>query len=495
VRYLFIYIFSSTQRIKEMAGTKKSRFTSMTNITVIVAVAALCLAPVAQAADESGGAAHGAGMTFLWIVIILLAARFSALVERLGQPPVLGELLVGVILGNLTLLGINLFEPIKTEPIINFLAQLGVVILLFQVGLESNIQEMRRVGIRAFLVACVGVVAPFFLALVMVGPLLLPGLSFNTYLFLGATLTATSVGITARVFRDLGKLQTSEAQIVLGAAVIDDVLGLIILAVVSAIVTEGTVSLGSVSWITLKAVLFLAGAIVIGQILAPRLGMLFSKIHTGISMKFSLAICFGLTLAFLAEQIGLAPIVGAFAAGLVLDPVHFRYFENPKFADDIRESISDAEPGVKERVSSVIERHTDRHVEDIIEPLGHFLAPIFFVITGMNVRLETLFNLPVLLVALGLTAAAFAGKIVSGLVAGNVRKSIVGWGMVPRGEVGLIFAATGIAIGVISDEVFSIIVIMVILTTLLTPPILTFLLKRDNTLTLVVGAPVISPEG
>jgi Kef-type K+ transport system membrane component KefB len=428
-------------------------------------------------------------------VIILLAARFSALVERLGQPPVLGELLVGVILGNLALLGINFFEPIKTEAIINFLAQLGVVILLFQVGLESNIQEMRRVGIRALLVACVGVIVPFFLALVVVGPLLLPGLPFNAYLFLGATLTATSVGITARVFRDLGKLQTSEAQIVLGAAVIDDVLGLIILAVVSAIVTEGSISLSSVSWITLKAILFLAGAVVIGQLSAPRLGMLFSKIHTGISMKFSLAICFGLFIAFLAEQIGLAPIVGAFAAGLVLDPVHFRYFEDPKFADDIRESISEAEPGLKERVSTVIERHTDRHIEDIIEPLGHFLAPIFFVITGMNVRLETLFNLPILLVALGVTAAAFAGKIVAGLVAGKVRKSIVGWGMVPRGEVGLIFAATGRAIGVVSDEVFSIIVIMVILTTLLTPPILTFLLKRGDALAVPAGTPLLSSEG
>jgi Kef-type K+ transport system membrane component KefB len=478
-----------------MTGTKRSGFTGITTIILIVAAAAFCLVPIAQAADEGGGAAHGVGMTFLWIVIILLAARFSALVERLGQPPVLGELLVGVILGNLALLGINFFEPIKTEAIINFLAQLGVVILLFQVGLESNIQEMRRVGIRALLVACVGVIVPFFLALVVVGPLLLPGLPFNAYLFLGATLTATSVGITARVFRDLGKLQTSEAQMVLGAAVIDDVLGLIILAVVSAIVTEGSISLSSVSWITLKAILFLAGAVVIGQLSAPRLGMLFSKIHTGISMKFSLAICFGLFIAFLAEQIGLAPIVGAFAAGLVLDPVHFRYFEDPKFADDIRESISEAEPGLKERVSTVIERHTDRHIEDIIEPLGHFLAPIFFVITGMNVRLETLFNLPILLVALGVTAAAFAGKIVAGLVAGKVRKSIVGWGMVPRGEVGLIFAATGRAIGVVSDEVFSIIVIMVILTTLLTPPILTFLLKRGDALAVPAGTPLLSSEG
>jgi Kef-type K+ transport system membrane component KefB len=477
-----------------MTGTKRSGLTWTTKIIMIIAFAALSLVPIAQAADEGGGVSHGVGMTFLWIVIILLAARFSALVEHFGQPAVLGELLAGVILGNLVLLGINLFEPIKTDTIINFLAQLGVVILLFQVGLESNTQEMRRVGTRALLVACVGVVVPFFLATAVVGPLLLPDLSFNAYLFLGATLTATSVGITARVFRDLGKLQTSEAQIVLGAAVIDDVLGLIILAVVSAIVTEGTVSLGSISWITLKAILFLIGAIVIGRLLAPRLGLLFSKIHTGISMKFSLAICFGLTVAFLAEQMGLAPIVGAFAAGLVLEPVHFRDFEDPKFADDIHESIQDAGPEVKERVSTVIERHTERHIEDIIEPLGHFLAPIFFVVTGMNVRLETLFNLPILLVALGVTTAAFAGKIVAGLAAGNVNKSIVGWGMVPRGEVGLIFAATGRAIGVVSDEVFSIIVIMVILTTLLTPPILTFLLKRSDGLGLPVSTPVTSPE-
>lgn len=450
------------------------------NFIMIVAVVGLSLAPVAQAAEE-GGNAHSVGATFLWIVIILLAARVSTLVERVGQPPVLGELVMGVILGNLILLGINLFEPIKTDTIVNFLAQLGVVILLFQVGLEGNVEQMRRVGLRAFLVACVGVVLPFLLATVVVGPLLLPGLPFNTYLFLGATLTATSIGITARVFRDLGRLQTAEAQIVLGAAVIDDVLGLIILAIVSAIVTQGTVSIGSVSWITLKAILFLAGAVVLGQLLAPRLGVLFSKIHTGTGMKFTLAICFGLTVAYLAEQIGLAPIVGAFAAGLVLDPVHFRYFEDPGIADDIRESVHDADPALKERVSAVIERHADRHVEDIIEPLGYFLAPIFFVITGMNVRLETLFNLPILLVALGVTIAAFVGKIVSGLVAGDVKKSIVGWGMIPRGEVGLIFAATGRTIGVVNDEVFSIIVIMVVLSTLLPPPILTYLLRRDDT--------------
>ena len=464
----------------------------ITRIMFLLAIA-LSLAPVAQAAQE-GESGHGVGMTLLWIVVILLAAKMSGLVERFGQPPVLGELAIGVILGNLVLLGFPLFEPMKSEPFLIFLGQLGVIILLFQVGLESNIKEMSQVGLRAFLVACMGVAAPFFLGALVVGPLLLPGLSSHAYLFLGATLTATSVGITARVFRDLGKLQTPEAQIVLGAAVIDDVIGLIILAVVSAIVTVGVVSFREVGWIVAKAILFLTGAIVVGQLLAPRLGRLFSKIHTGTGMKFTLVMSFGLVTAYFAEQIGLAPIVGAFAAGLVLDPVHFSDFDDSEVIKEIRETVQKSDSSLKDQVLTVIDRHADRHIEDIIEPLGHFLVPIFFVMTGMSVRLETLFNLPILLVALGITLVALGGKLVSGLVAGPVKKWIVGWGMVPRGEVGLIFATTGKAIGIVSDEVYSVIVIMVILTTLLTPPILTYLLKRENGAGVPVSQPAASLE-
>jgi Kef-type K+ transport system membrane component KefB len=250
-----------------------------------------------------------------------------------------------------------------------------------------------------------------------------------------------------------------------------------------------------VGWIVAKALLFLAGAIVLGQLLAPRLGRLLSRIHTGTGMKFTLAMSFGLVTAYLAEQIGLAPIVGAFAAGLVLDPVHFSDFEDPVIIKEIRETVQKGDSELKAEVSTIIERHADRHIEDIIEPLGHFLVPIFFVMTGMAVRLETLFNGPILLVALGITLAAFAGKLVSGLAAGPVKKWIVGWGMAPRGEVGLIFATTGMAIGVVSDEVFSVIVIMVILTTLLTPPILTYLLKRENGAGVPVSQPAASLEG
>ncbi len=427
-------------------------------------------------------APHNIAGTFLWMAVLLLAARFASLVERIKQVSVLGELVIGVILGNLVLLGIPLFEPVKHDEIIAFLAELGVVILLFQIGLESNMQRMMAIGVRAFLVATVGVVVPFVLGTWVVGPILLPGLTPNAYLFLGATLTATSVGITARVFRDLGKLHTPEAQIVLGAAVIDDVMGLIILAVVSAIATVGSVSTLQIGWITGKALLFLVGAIMIGQFIAPQLGKAFSKIHTGVGMKFTLAISFGLLLAAAAQGIGLAPIVGAFAAGLVLDPVHFRYFKDPQIVSDMRETIHNVEPLLKQRLTEALESHAQRHIEEIIEPIGLFLVPLFFVLTGMRVRLETLFQPDILLVALGVTAVAFIGKVVSGLVAGNVRKSLVGWGMVPRGEVGLIFASMGRSLNVISDQVFSIIVIVVILTTLLTPPILTFLLRRERVL-------------
>src|SRR3989344_1210244 len=219
----------------------------------------------AHAAETSEGI-HGEisiAVTFLEIVIILLVAKVaSSLIERYGQPAVLGELLIGIVLGNLHLIGVTIFEPIKYDPNIFFLAQLGVVVLLFQVGLESNLKEMGKVGGRALLVATIGVIAPFILGTYIVGPYLMPGLSGSAYLFLGAALTATSVGITARVFKDLGKLHLPEAKIVLGAAVIDDVMGLIILAVVSAIATVGTVSGGAIGIIVLKALGFLIGSII-----------------------------------------------------------------------------------------------------------------------------------------------------------------------------------------------------------------------------------------
>lgn len=428
----------------------------------------------------AGSDAHGAyALTFLWIAIVLIVAKVSGLIERFGQPSVLGELLIGVALGNLALLGITWFEPIALDPIIIFFAELGVVILLFQIGLESNIKDLTKVGVPALSVAIVGVVAPFILGAYVVGPLLLPGLDPNTYLFLGAALTATSVGITARVFKDLGKLQLRESQIVLGAAVIDDVMGLVILAVVSAIVISGTVTTTEVGFIILKAVAFLGAAIVLGRIVAPHLGTLFSRIHTGAGMKFAVAFSIGLVFAYLAFLIGLAPIIGAFAGGLILDEVVFKRFRRPDFCEELDEIKADASPEIKQKVDKISHHYEHRHVEDLLEPVGQVFVPIFFVYTGMSVDLSTFADPSIILTALGLTAAAIIGKVIAGFAAGRgVNHWLIGFGMAPRGEVGLIFATIGLSLGVIAGGVYSVVIIMVILTTLLTPPILTQLLKK-----------------
>lgn len=442
---------------------------------------ALILAALPVTVFAAGEGAAEAAIVFLMIAVVLIAAKIAGLVEKLGQPSVLGELIMGVILGNLALLGITLFEPIKENDIILFLAQLGVVILLFQVGLESNIAQMRKVGLRAFGVAIIGVVVPFVLGTYVVGPLFLADYPFVTHLFIGAALTATSVGITARVFKDLGKIKLAAAQTVLGAAVIDDVLGLIILAVVAAIATVGAVSVGMVSLIIGKAVLFLVGAIVIGHFAAPHLGRLFAMIHTGPTMKFTLALSIALLFAYAAQQIGLAPIIGAFAAGLVLDAVHFKFFRDPEVVADVRAAVADSnDPTLKQKVDAALAPHAHRHVEDLMEPLAHFLVPIFFIVTGMSVNLAALLNPQILLTALAVTLIALFGKIIAGVAAAKGTRWLVGWGMVPRGEVGLIFASIGLGLGVLSEAVFSVIVIMVIVTTLVTPPILAHLLKKHS---------------
>ncbi len=455
----------------------------LTSAAAIIALPTLWFCtPLFAAAGAAPDSGHGAGAAqiFLWIALLILGAKVFGMIEKFGQPAVLGEILFGVLLGNLTLIGFHGLEPLRTDPMIHFLAELGVVLLLFQVGLETTVDEMRKVGIRAFLVACVGVVVPFALGTFVVGPLFFPDAGFNAYLFLGATLTATSVGITARVFQDLGKIHLPEARIVLGAAVIDDVLGLIILAVVSLVVTTGAASPVMISWITLKAFLFLAGSLVVGRMLAPVNNVLMSRFSTAPAMKLTLALATCLLFAYAAHLIELAPIVGAFAAGLVLTPFHFKHFDDPKIVQELESASARWPEPARTDLKRVLDHHKDHHAAHLVEPVAGFLVPIFFIMTGFSVRLETLFDAHALLLALGITAVAVAGKIVAGLAAGKVDKWVVGVGMVPRGEVGLIFAMMGMKLGVVSDEEFAVIVIMVMLTTILTPPALSLLINRHK---------------
>ena len=421
------------------------------------------------------------GINLLWLALILMSARlFAPLAQRIGFPAVLGELLLGVALGNLALLGFTAFEAIPRDPIIAFIAELGVIVLLLQIGLETRLADLIRVGPRAAAVGAVGIVVPFVLGTWVVGPWLLPGLSNNAYLFLGATLSATSVGITGRVFRDLGKLDTPAARIVLGAAVIDDVLGLVILAVVSSLVQAGSVSLGQVGGIIAQAVIFLAGSIWIGRMIAPHSSRWLAQLDAGPSMLFAQVLATGLFLAWLAHAIGLAPIIGAFAAGLLFEPIFLRDFDRPAIVREIEPLLPKGETGLAERLLPILKKHGGHQHEHMIEPIGYFFVPVFFVLTGMQVDLKTLADPTVLGVGAGVTAAAIAGKLAAGLAAGSSQRWLVGWGMVPRGEVGLIFAMVGKQLGVMNETMFSVIVMMVILTTLVTPPVLTALLRRPQ---------------
>lgn len=440
------------------------------------AYCAYLLLPGAHAAGP-----EGVGDNFMWLALILLAANIAArLVERVHMPGVLGELLIGIVLGNLALVGVTAFDTVKNDAIIAFVAELGVVILLFQIGLESSLEQMRQVGARAFAVAVVGIVVPFVLGAFVIGPWFLPGQQFNAYLFLGATLCATSVGITGRVFQDLGKVRTREAQIVLGAAVIDDVLGLVILAVVTSLVREGSISAWDVTLLIVEATAFLAGSIAIGRLVAPSLSGTLARVHAGVAMKLALIISVCLVMAWLAQLVGLAPIVGAFAAGLMLERVFLSDFDEPDIVRELRPLVREADDPRAISIKTVLDHHSGHHHHHLLEPLGYFFVPVFFVYTGMQVQLASFFDSATLVIALGVTLAAFLGKIVAGYAAGDVNRAIVGWGMVPRGEVGLIFAMVGNQLGVVSEQMFSVIIIMVILTTFVTPLVLMRLLRQSG---------------
>lgn len=445
-----------------------------TRRTIIALVIILGYLAVSMAFGSTGGETAGGGEgsghgsnevaeVLLGLIVILLAAKLGGdILERFKQPAVLGELIMGMVLGNLALVGVDTFEIFKHSVTLEVLAEIGVIILLFEVGLESSLKEMMSVGLASFMVATFGVIAPFILGW-GVAIWFLPEASTYVHIFIGATLTATSVGITARVLKDIGKIRTREAKIILGAAVIDDIMGLVILAVVVGIINAaetggGGISSGQVLLIVVKAVGFVVGAIVIGNFLSPKMFKAVSKLKVdGILLSISLMVCF--LLAYLADMIGLAPIVGAFAAGLILEEVHYKDFTD----------------------------RGERHIEELVRPIGIFLIPIFFVRMGMMVDLSTFGHVQILAFAGIMTFAAIIGKQVCSLAIFDktINRIAIGLGMIPRGEVGLIFAGIGAkltldGVSVVSTGTYSAVVIMVIVTTLVTPPLLKFSLLRGD---------------
>lgn len=439
---------------------------------------------------------------YLLIFFILAGAvlgRFIA--KKVKQPAVLGELIVGVIIGVvlyqfnspiITLIrnqdevnkivennlsehitwresveknvprdsdGDNLSILLQSEEFPSYnltvqaiflLSNLGVLLLLFVVGLQSSMEEMASFGGAAMSTALIGIIAPSLLGY-FVAKTLLPDHDPNFYLFVGATLCATSIGITARVLKDMNRLNLPESKIILGAAVIDDILGLIILAVVAGIISSGSIEVSTVVIILLKAILFLGTIMFIGKkYLGKQIKIYVVLDHKNARLLFPFALL--MLMAWLSDMIGLASIVGAFAAGLIIKEEYFNDALN----------------------------NSHKSVKDVIEPIEAIFAPVFFVIMGLQVDITSFADLNILGTALILTLVAIFGKLISGIFAKGMNKTIIGIGMVPRGEVGLIFASIGKGLGILDSSLFSGIVIIVILTTFVTPPALKWAFEKHD---------------
>lgn len=386
----------------------------------------------------AAGAGHDAipALLLTLVAVILGTKLLGEIAQRLGQPAVLGELVAGVLLGGSVL---GLLDP--ADSVIAALSEIGVLVLLFTIGLHTDLRALRRVGSAAVLVALVGVALPFgagYLAASALGVPPIPAL------VCGAALTATSIGISARVLSDLGRLDTRDGQVVLGAAVLDDIVGLVILAIVSQVATGGAVEGLDVARTAGVALGFVALALALGSVAIPPLFRLVERVRgSGALGLIALAFAFGL--AVLAAKVGSAMIVGAFAAGLILHPTQQRH-----------------------------------DIENAATELGHFFVPIFFAAVGAAVDLRALAEPRALLVGAALVVTGVLGKMAAGYAPVRHRgdKLLIGVAMVPRGEVGLIFAQMGLATGAITGDLFGAIMLMVLVTTLVTPPLLGMVAAR-----------------
>ncbi len=430
-------------------------------------------------------------IVLLWVTLILLFGVIGHYLSvKLNQPKVLGELLMGIIVGNISyffgfplavllressavfsimqdllaniplsdavhssihnsdkanqllivLSGPHASDLMKITYVLDVFARYGVIFLLFMVGLDSSLSDLKHTAHPALSVAILGMFAPLVLGLMTIY-LLIPDIPLTSTLFVASTLSATSVGITASVLKDMNRLQTRESNTILGAAMIDDILGLILLAVVSGLAMSGSFGFLQVISLFVWAIIFFVGVLLVCPWFV-RLVVSVSHLLDPCEAKLFLAFILAMLLAWLATTVHLAAIVGALLAGIIINDGFFSKCE-------ARHALT---------------------IKQLIMPFESIFSPLFFMLVGIHVKLEAFLNWHVLMIALGLTIAAIVGKLISGLGADRRDdRLVIGIGMLPRGEVGLIFAATGQALGIISDSLFASVILMIIITTLITP--------------------------
>jgi len=425
---------------------------------VVLGVAGLCLLAAGLILSREGSADELGRLT-LDLAIVLIAALFSGHVAVwLGQPAVLGELLAGIILGNLP--GMPSLRALGTDRYLDILSQLGMLLLLFEVGLALSVRELFAVGSTSFLVALLGSTGSLLIG-TGAARLLMPAAPPAAHVFLGAALAATSVGITARVLRDMNASRQHEAKIILGAAVVDDVLALVVLGAITAWVAPGAAGASpvvSIFSLVMKTAGFLIFSLAMGAWLTPTWFRHAARLRTRGAL-LAAGLCFCFLLSWAASAIGLAALVGAFAAGLVLEDTH----------------------------SEIFVQRGERSLDELLQPMISFLVPVFFVLVGIRTNVAILAHPTLLAVPLVLTLAAVLGKLAcaGGVWTPGVNRLTVALGMLPRGEVTLVFAALGSTLRVgdvplLDERGYIGLVTVVLLTTLLTPPALKWSLRTRD---------------
>lgn len=421
------------------------------------------------------------GISLLAVGIIVAAIAAGELCKRIGLAPVFGQILFGTLVAGF----FSGSSMVLDEHAVSVIANIGINLLMFKIGLETNPHEMLKVGVRSLVIAVIGVVVPFVFGAYVIGPWLFPGASKLAHVFIGAALTATSVSIPVDILSSFGKANSRLGRTVTGAAVIDDILGLLILAVVQAAATgnsgQSFTDSGAL-WIMLISIGFVVGSIVVGMKFHVSVGRLFAKISSGENMKIAFALGIGFSLAALASKVGLAEFVGAYCAGLFLTEVAFKDFAVPRFTEELEHVLAQEKVELNGKFIELKKTMVEKHVEEILMSFIAIATPVFFVTSGMKLDMWVLFKKESLFAILICSVLACAGKVVAGLAAVKGERLAVGISMIPRGEVGLIFAAIGQQVGVMTPEIFSMVMGTILVSTLITPLLLGRVLKRQVSL-------------
>ncbi|MBP9743027.1 MAG: cation:proton antiporter [Burkholderiales bacterium] len=418
----------------------------------------------------------------LWLVIMIFLSRSFSIVKKFGLPVVVGEILSGVFLGQLHNLGINLFQDTQSNMVVRFLAALGAIILMFEIGLESKLHDLKRNFKSGIKLAISGTIFTF-IAGFLIAKWLIPNANLSLELLIGVITAATATGISAKTFKELGILQSKEVKIVLVASILDELISILFFGIISGMIIDAEFNLFNFSITLFQVTTFFVFAAIFGNWITPLLTNWSTKIHAGINMKIGVLLIICFLFSWVAHILGLATVIGAFVAGLILDQVYFKSFSKSNFFTRVRTLTTKVEnQHLRDQFEQLIEHEEEKSLEELLKPLSHVFVPVFFIYIGLLLDLKQLFTAFTMTITLSLLLVSFLGRILSGYLMQDkkINKLIMGLGMTPVGEAGLIFAVFGHVTGIINSSILSAVVSTVVISSIITPLLIKYAIRKHG---------------